>query len=82
MLVQGMPAIFQTFFTAGPAPRNYRDSAACDRDAMLAFHAALQEEGVRVQQAGKWFLSTMHDETVIDETLAAASRAMANLVRA
>jgi glutamate-1-semialdehyde 2,1-aminomutase len=82
ILVQGMPAIFQTFFTAGPAPRNYRDSAACDRDAMLAFHAALQEEGVRIQQAGKWFLSTAHDKPIIEETLAAADRAMANLARA
>jgi glutamate-1-semialdehyde 2,1-aminomutase len=80
--VQGMPAIFQTFFTAGAAPRNYRESAACDRDAMLALHAALQEEGVRVQQAGKWFLSTAHDDPVIDETLAAADRAMAGVARA
>ena len=80
--VQGLPAIFQTFFTSGPAPRNYRDSAACDRDAMLAFHAALQEEGVRPQQAGKWFLSTAHDRPVIEETLAAADRAMAKLARA
>lgn len=82
ILVQGMPAIFQTFFTSGPAPRNYRDSAACNRDAMLAFHAALQEEGVRVQQAGKWFLSTAHDRPVIEETLAAADRAMAKVARA
>ena len=80
--VQGMPAIFQTFFTSGPAPHNYRDSAACDRDAMLAFHAALQEEGVRPQQAGKWFLSTAHDRPVIEETLVAADRAMAKLARA
>jgi glutamate-1-semialdehyde 2,1-aminomutase len=82
ILVEGMPAIFQTFFTSGPAPRNYRDSAACDRDAMLAFHVALQEEGVRSQQAGKWFLSTAHDRPVIEETLAAADRAMAKLARA
>jgi glutamate-1-semialdehyde 2,1-aminomutase len=79
MLVQGMPAIFQTFFTSGPAPRNYRESAACDRDRALAFHAALQEEGVRIQQAGKWFLSTAHDEAVIAETLAATDRAMAKM---
>ena len=81
MLVQGMPAIFQTFFTSAAAPRNYRDSMATDRDAMLSFHAALQEEGVRVQQGGRWFLSTAHDKPVIDETLAAADRAMAKMVR-
>jgi glutamate-1-semialdehyde 2,1-aminomutase len=82
ILVRGMPAIFQTFFTTGAAPCNYRESAACDRDAMLGLHAALQEEGIRVQQAGKWFLSTAHDDAVIDETLAAADRAMASVARA
>ena len=79
MKVQGCPAIFQTFFTSGPGPRNYRESVACDRDIALAFHRALQDEGVRVNQLSKWFLSTAHDEAVIDETLAAADRAMATL---
>ncbi|HSS85433.1 MAG TPA: aspartate aminotransferase family protein [Reyranella sp.] len=77
--VQGLPAIFQTFFTSGPAPRNYREAAACDRDVALAFHRALQEEGIRINQVGKWFLSTAHDDAIIDETLAAADRAMAAL---
>jgi glutamate-1-semialdehyde 2,1-aminomutase len=79
VLVQGLPAIFQTFFTNGPAPRNYRDSAACDRDMALAFHTALQEQGIRVNQRTAWFLSTAHDDAIIDETLAAADRAMAAL---
>ncbi len=77
MRVEGLPAIFQTFFTDGPVPRNYREAAACDRDRALAFHAALQEEGVRVTQAARWFLSAAHDDGVIDETLAAADRALA-----
>ena len=46
---------------------------------VLAFHRALQEEGIRINQAGKWFLSTAHDDAIIDETLAAADRAMAAL---
>src|SRR5229473_2260138 len=79
MRVQGLPAIFQTFFTTGPAPRNYRDALACDRDRALAFHCALQEEGIRINQMAKWFLSTAHDDAIIDETLAAADRAMATL---
>jgi glutamate-1-semialdehyde 2,1-aminomutase len=79
MQVQGFPSIFQTFFTDGPPPRNYRESAACDKDRALAFHAALQEEGVRVGQQAKWFLSTAHDDSVIDESLAAADRALATL---
>ncbi len=79
VLVQGLPAIFQTFFTKAAAPENYRDSAACDRDMALAFHTALQEQGVRVNQRATWFLSTAHDDAIIDETLAAADRAMAAL---
>ncbi|HTE82533.1 MAG TPA: aspartate aminotransferase family protein [Reyranella sp.] len=75
--VQGLPAIFQVFFTDGPAPSNYRDAVACDRDKALAFHCALQEEGIRINQQAKWFLSTAHDDAIIDETLAAADRAMA-----
>ena len=79
MRVQGLPAIFQVFFTKGPAPKNYRDAAASDRDKALAFHAALQEEGIRINQVGKWFLSTAHDDAIIDQTLAATDRAMAAL---
>jgi len=77
MRVEGLPAIFQTYFTDGPAPRNYREATACDRDRAAAFQAALQEEGVRITQAARWFLSTAHDDPVIDETLAAADRAFA-----
>ena len=77
MRVQGLPAIFQTFFTTGPVPRNYREAEACDRDRALAFHRALQEDGIRINQAGKWFLSVAHDDATIDETLAGADRALA-----
>jgi glutamate-1-semialdehyde 2,1-aminomutase len=45
----------------------------------LAFHTALQEQGIRVNQRTAWFLSTAHDDAIIDETLAAADHAMATL---
>jgi glutamate-1-semialdehyde 2,1-aminomutase len=77
MKVQGLPAIFQCFFTDGAPPRNYREAVACDRDKALAFHTALQEEGIRTNQNAKFFLSVAHDDAIIDETLAAADRAMA-----
>ena len=57
-------------------PRNYREALACDRDKALAFHTALQEEGIRTNQNSKFFLSMAHDDAIIDETLAAADRAM------
>jgi glutamate-1-semialdehyde aminotransferase len=34
-----------------------------------------------VNQQAKWFLSTEHDRATIEETLAAADRAMAKLAR-
>ncbi|MCA0302937.1 MAG: aspartate aminotransferase family protein [Proteobacteria bacterium] len=74
--VQGLPAIFQVYFTEGPAPSNYRDAVACDRDRALAFHRALQDEGIRTNQQAKWFLSVAHDDVIIDRTLDAADRAM------
>jgi glutamate-1-semialdehyde 2,1-aminomutase len=77
MRVQGLPAIFQCFFTAGPPPGNYREAVACDRDKALAFHTALQHGGIRTKQNAKFFLSTAHDDAIIDETLAAADRALA-----
>jgi glutamate-1-semialdehyde aminotransferase len=49
---------------------------ACDRDRALAFHTALQNSGIRTNQNAKWFLSIAHDDTIIDETLAAADQAM------
>jgi glutamate-1-semialdehyde 2,1-aminomutase len=79
MRVQGLPAIFQTFFTTGPGPRNYREAEACDRDRALAFHRALQDEGIRINQVAKWFLSAAHDDVIIDQTLEAADRALAML---
>jgi glutamate-1-semialdehyde 2,1-aminomutase len=77
MRVQGLPAIFQCFFTDGPPPGNYREAIACDRDKALAFHTALQHDGIRTKQNAKFFLSTAHDDAIIDETLVAADRAMA-----
>jgi glutamate-1-semialdehyde 2,1-aminomutase len=77
--VQGAPAIFQVHFTAGPGPKNYRDAAACDRDKALAFHAAMQDEGIRVNPQAKFFLSTAHDEAIVDETLAAADKVLGAL---
>ena len=79
VLVQGVPTMFQTFFTTGAPPRNYREAAGCDRVQAAAFSRALQEEGVRVNQRCSWFLSAAQDDATIEETLQAADRAMARL---
>jgi glutamate-1-semialdehyde 2,1-aminomutase len=78
MVVQGVPTIFQAMFTK-TSPRNYREAAAMDRDRALSFSRALQAEGVRVNPRCSFFLSTAHDDAIIDETLAGAERAMAEI---
>jgi glutamate-1-semialdehyde 2,1-aminomutase len=78
MVVQGVPTIFQAMFTK-TSPRNYREAAAMDRDRALVFSRALQAEGVRVNPRCSFFLSTAHDDAIIDETLAGADRAMAEI---
>jgi glutamate-1-semialdehyde aminotransferase len=50
-----------------------------DRDRAMAFSRALQENGVRVNQRCSWFFSAAHDDATIDETLAAADRALAEI---
>ena len=75
----GVPTMFQTMFIA-EQPSNWRESSLLDRDRAMAFSRALQAQGVRVNQRCAWFLSAAHDDTTIDETLAAADRAFAMLV--
>jgi glutamate-1-semialdehyde 2,1-aminomutase len=52
-------------------PRNYREVAAADRRGYAQFALALLHRGVRVLERGAWFVSSEHDDSVIDATLAA-----------
>lgn len=76
MHMTGVPTMFQTMFIAAP-PSNWRESSLIDRDRAMAFSQALQDNGVRVNQRCAWFFSAAHDDATIDETLAAADRALA-----
>ena len=76
MHITGVPTMFQTMFIAAP-PSNWRESSLVDRDRAMAFSRALQDNGVRVNQRCAWFFSAAHDDATIDETLAAADRALA-----
>ena len=80
MRVQGLPAIFQTFFTAAPGPRNYREGGGLRPRQGAGLPSRAAGGGDPHQSVAKWFLSTAHDDAIIDETLAAADRAMATLV--
>jgi glutamate-1-semialdehyde 2,1-aminomutase len=73
--VQGFPGIFHVAFGVATPIENYRDTFALDRARYVRFTTALLERGVRALERGAWFLSTQHDEAIIDRTLAAISEA-------
>ena len=78
LVVQGLPAIFQVYLhrragavatIATPPP-----ATATRRSPSIA---RCRKRASAPTSSAKWFLSTAHDDAIIDETLAAADRAMA-----
>jgi glutamate-1-semialdehyde 2,1-aminomutase len=73
--ISGFPQIFNVALgVSGPA-RDYRDLAGVDKKRYVAFTTALLRRGVRALERGAWFLSTAHDDTVIEATITAARAA-------
>ncbi|TWD75336.1 glutamate-1-semialdehyde 2,1-aminomutase [Kribbella amoyensis] len=79
LLVDGVGAAFQTYFTEATEVRDYRDFAGIDRALAARFHAELQDRGVNIVPRGLWLLSTAHTEDDIEETLRAVTAALAAL---
>lgn len=77
--VTGFPEIFHVGFGLTAPPRNYRDILATDRAGYVRLTTALLARGVRVLERGAWFISTRHDDAVIDETVSALKDALAAL---
>jgi glutamate-1-semialdehyde 2,1-aminomutase len=69
VLVDGPGPVFQTYATDRDEVRDYRDFAATDREAMARLHLHLLDRGVNVVGRGLWFLSTAHDDALVDETV-------------
>ena len=61
------------------APRTYRDTLAGRPELYGKFALGLMAEGVLVLPDGRWYLSTAHTETDIEQTLAAAQHAARDL---
>ena len=75
-VVTGFPEIFHVAIGLEAPPRNWSDLLRMDRARYVAFTTALLERGVRALERGAWFLSTEHDDGVIDATLEAVSHAV------
>jgi glutamate-1-semialdehyde 2,1-aminomutase len=75
-VVTGFPEIFHVAMGLTEKPRNWRDLQAMDRRRYVAFCGSLLRHGVRALERGAWFLSTEHDDEVIDATLEAVGLAL------
>ncbi|WP_262245758.1 aspartate aminotransferase family protein [Parapedobacter soli] len=69
LLVQGMGPMFNTAFTSLAAMRDYRDTLQSDKAKLGRFVAALHDRGIRVIGRGLWYISAVHTEEDIDETI-------------
>jgi len=77
--VTGFEMMFHVGFGLDVPPRNYRGVAAADKAQYVRFAHALLTRGVRVLERGAWFVSSAHDEAVIDATLEAVRGAAADI---
>lgn len=74
--VTGFPLLFHVALGLERPARTYRDVASADKRGYAQLALALLRRGVRVLERGAWFVSSAHDDTVIDETLAAFEDAL------
>ncbi|HEY4075915.1 MAG TPA: aspartate aminotransferase family protein [Rhizomicrobium sp.] len=67
--VTGFELMFHVGFGLDAPARNYRDLLKTDKAGYVKFAHALLRRGVRVLERGAWFVSSAHDDVVIDATL-------------
>lgn len=67
--VQGFPGIFHVSLGRREPIRGYRDQLATDKAAYVRLTTHMLGNGVRALERGAWFLSSEHDDAVIDRTL-------------
>ncbi|MBI4923291.1 MAG: aminotransferase class III-fold pyridoxal phosphate-dependent enzyme [Devosia nanyangense] len=73
--VTGFPLMFHVAFGLSRPAECYRDLARADKRGYGLFALALLRRGVRVLERGAWFVSSEHDEVVVDATLVAVNEA-------
>lgn len=75
--VQGFPAIFHVGLGRREPIESYRDTLGLDKAAYVRVTNAMMRRGVRALERGAWFLSTEHDDAVIDRTIEVFDEALA-----
>ena len=80
MLITGFGAAFALHFSDAPELRNYRDTLNDDGGRLSRFLFAATAEGVNLLPDGRMYVSTVHSEKDVADTVAAIERAFATLV--
>ncbi|MBM3524675.1 MAG: aspartate aminotransferase family protein [Alphaproteobacteria bacterium] len=74
-IVTGWGQFFHVAFDLDAPARNYRDLARMNKAKYVKFTAALLGHGVRALERGAWFMSSEHDDAIVDQTLDAVRKA-------
>lgn len=74
-VLSGVPQVFNVAFDVQSPPRDYRETTKVNKKKYIAFTTALLRRGVRALERGTWFISSAHDDAVIDVTISAAKEA-------
>ena len=69
--VTGFELMFHVAFGLDAPAKNYRGLLKSDKALYIKFAHALLKRGVRVLERGAWFVSSEHDDAVVDATLEA-----------
>ena len=77
--VTSFPLVFHAARGLDRPARNYRDVASADKRGYAQLALALLRRGVRILERGAWFVSSAHDDAVIDATLTALRDALREL---
>ena len=78
-VVTGFPTAFHVAIGMTEPAKNWSDLQSFDRPRYVQFTTALVKHGVRALERGAWFLSTEHDETIVDQTIEAVGRALKDI---
>ena len=79
VVVAGFPTAFHVALGMTEPARNWSDLQRFDRKRYIEFTTALVKHGVRALERGAWFLSTEHDDAIIDQTIEAVGRALQDI---
>ena len=76
--VQGVRGVFYVLFGLDTEPYTDEDLEQVNFGQLMDFWRTMQQEGILMFLAGRWFMSIVHTDADVDQTLEAADKCMAD----